>query len=317
MHHVAIVPEAIPFLLVDGVLIEFDVLVEAALHGIVALRQRPDAEGTLLVKILWCGKQPCIGGQPACVGSHLSLAAIGCLREEPHHTGASDAIGRAQALLHILIAGAQTMGHGVVMAEVHRLRLRTPQPQGQLGLIGACLAHFYGRGIRLPEILQRHAQTALGVAHESISGRTHTRQRTQPWTLRGSPLADGERVVGKLGEPITVPLCPVGEHRTGPGRDVVGTDMAASHLQCPQARAVAAGLEHLYGFGPYASVSGGKCHVPVVCGLSHRHFQPYAQRGDHIALLVAVVDEGMHHAHLFAASVEIKPYHKRQPIAVG
>ena len=198
MHYVAIVPEAIPFLLVDGILVEIDVLVEAALHVIVALGQRPDAESAFLVEILRCGKQPRIGGQPACVGSHLSLAAIGCLREEPHHTGAGDAIGRAQALLHILVAGAQAMGNGVVMAEVHRLRLRTPQPQGQFGLIGARLAHFYGRGIRLPEVLQRHAQTALGVAHESISGRADTRQRAQPWTHSSGPLADGERVVGEL-----------------------------------------------------------------------------------------------------------------------
>ena len=126
MHHVAIVPEAIPLLLFDGILVKINILGEAALHGIVAMRQRPDAESPFLVEILRGRQQPSVGCQASCVGGHLRLATIACLGKNPHDTGAGNAIGCTHAFLHVLIARAQAMGHSVVMAEIHGFGLRTP-----------------------------------------------------------------------------------------------------------------------------------------------------------------------------------------------
>ena len=49
--------------------------------------------------------------------------------------------------------------------------------------------------------------------------------------------------------------------------------------------------------------------------LAHRHGKGHAESADEVALLVAVVNEGVDHPHRFLAGVEIQPDHERQPLA--
>ena len=53
MHQVAIVPETIPFLLLNGITVEVEILRQAFFHvGFAILWQTPNAEGQFLVQIL-------------------------------------------------------------------------------------------------------------------------------------------------------------------------------------------------------------------------------------------------------------------------
>ena len=150
MHHVAIVPEAIPLILFDGLLIEIGIELQTLFHmltshlsSLTSNRQRPDTEGALLIEIFGCGQQTSLCRKSLRSLSHTGLPLIPCLRQKPQFTGTGNAIGCTHAFLHIFIAGTQSVSHRVVMTEIHRLGFRTPKPHRQLSLLTTYATDLY------------------------------------------------------------------------------------------------------------------------------------------------------------------------------
>jgi len=55
--------------------------------------------------------------------------------------------------------------------------------------------------------------------------------------------------------------------------------------------------------------------MPVVELATQRHIEPQAEAADKIFLLVAIVDDRVHHPNGLAAGVEIQAHHERHPSA--
>ena len=323
MHDVAIVPEAVPLMLFDGLLIEADVLFQPFLHIIAfpRLRQRPHAEGPFLIKIRWCGQQLWGRDRLHGIGSHRSLAVIAVLWKDPQGTGAGDAVGCTHALLHILIAGNEVVGDRIVMAQVHRLSLRTPQPQRQLCFLAAGLGDLYRGGIGLPEVFQPDTDAAAHVAHKGIAWRTDTRKGAYPGTAGGSPFTDGEGIIRQLRQAETVPLRPVFKQVTVHWVEgFVGWNTLALHLLPLQVAAfspypeVTPSVERLHWLCPHTTIVCDEGDVAVIGLFAHRHAEAQAKGSNHVSLFISIIDKGMHEADLIAASVEIESDSERQPL---
>ena len=141
VHHVAIVPEAIPPVLVDGLLVVVGHLADFALHltaeGGAAVGHAPDAESLGIVKILGLGHQHTRLVEPLSQGCKGFFALITVGGPNDQFRGSGYTIRGAQSFLHILITGIEPVRHIVVMAQVHGVGIRAPQPRGQLSLVGS------------------------------------------------------------------------------------------------------------------------------------------------------------------------------------
>ena len=162
------------------------------------------------------------------------------------------------------------MSHRIVMTEVHRLSLRTPQPHSQLSFTTSTMTHLHRRGVRLPEILQPHGKSALRITYEYIAGRTVSCKSSYPRTYCRCTLTYGKSIVSQLGKPETIPLCPVLHIWTNSLRDGVCRDMSTFELRCTQQGVVAALFQQLYRLRPHAAVVSSKSHMTVIGLLSHR-----------------------------------------------
>ncbi len=66
---------------------------------------------------------------------------------------------------------------------------------------------------------------------------------------------------------------------------------------------------------PHSAVASRERHAAIVPSLAHRHFELKSERADEILVLVAVVNDGVNHLNLFAASVKVETDYERQPFA--
>ena len=284
MHHIAVVPQTVPFVLLDGLTIEIDVLRQTAFYGTDRVfGQRPDAKRPLLMKIFWGREQTGVGRETAGRGRDVGLPAVTVFRHDPQYIRPGYAVGGAHTLLHILVTGNQIVCHRVIMTEIHGLGLRTPKPHGHFCLGTAGLGYLYGGWVGLPEVFQADADTTADIADKGIAGRPETGKGAYPGRCCRGTFAHREGVVGQLGETETVPLGPmVEQHLVLRVKLIVGRNTLPKHLLLlevtPDASVadaeVAPTVERLYGFCPHATIVRSKGNMTVIEFFSHRHTEP-------------------------------------------
>ena len=172
MHHIAIVPKAIPMVVVDGIAIDVNPILQLLLHptgyGIVGSRgiiayalplvsKTPASEGLLRMEIVGSRKQTRTLGKNSCQRRQRLLGRQRGERNKGDFAGASNTIRGTHTLLYILVARDETMSHGVVVAKIHRLTLRTPKVDSELRLISTSIRNLQSRWILLPKIFQRQS----------------------------------------------------------------------------------------------------------------------------------------------------------------
>ena len=151
VHEVAIMPEAIPAVLLYSVLIEIDVLLETVFDlGTIfgrTVRQTPDTKGAAVVEVFRRRQYKAGSIHRSGIEGKLLFTAIALAGVEDEGRSAGHTVGGAHAFLHVLVGCKQVVGLVVVVTEVHRLRLRAPKPRGDGGHRCAGTADLEGRGI--------------------------------------------------------------------------------------------------------------------------------------------------------------------------
>ncbi len=125
VHEIAIIPEAVPSVLVYRFLIEVDILVKTFLYfGTVFGRtvgQAPYAECAAVVEIFGSGKHEAGSAHGGSVAGKVFFTAVAFAGVEDEGGGAGDTVGGAHAFLHILVGCDKVVGYIVVVAQIHRL----------------------------------------------------------------------------------------------------------------------------------------------------------------------------------------------------
>ena len=194
VHEVAEVPEAVPLELFHILLVYADDLVKPVLHGcplvVAPVRERPDAEGAAVVQVLRCRQHLAVLLEKFGSGEDALPSREGRLRHKHEGVGLGDAVRGAHPFLDILVAGFEVVGHGVVVAQVHRLRLRTPEPYVDDGFVAAGICDFDGGRIELPEILEGHPESSGHVTCKGVAGRSLSGEGAYPRAVFLGFLAD-------------------------------------------------------------------------------------------------------------------------------
>ena len=323
VHEVAVVPEPVPPVLVHSLDVIVQVILQAVFHPrplrVRPVGQAPHAERLLGMEIFRRAQQGRVLGQQRGHLRHPCLSAISPGRHEGQRMGPRHPVGRAHAFLHILITGFQPVCHAVIVSKVHRPTVGTPQPHRQFRTVPCRPVHLQARRVRLPEVLQGHAQAAAHVPGEDIARGAGAEERPDPRAVRMGAFADGEGIRHRLAQPETVPRGPMVHQAPVLGIEpFIRGDTLTAHLPClpvrlPVQRQHPPPDQRLHGFGPHAAFRRGEGHMAVVRRLPHGYLEPYAQAPDKITVHIAVEHESMHHLDLLAARIEIETHRKGQP----
>ncbi len=351
VHKVAEVPETVPLELLDVLLICADDLVEPVLYGspliIAPVRKGPGAECAAVVQVLRGREHLAVLLEKFCRGKYPLAARESGLRHENEGVGLGDAVRSAHPLLHVLIASLQVVGHAVVVTEVHRLGLRTPEPYVDDGLVAAGPADLNGGRVELPEVLERNAESTADIPCEGISCGPFSGERAYPRTVILGLLAYGPGVVAQLAQTEGVPLSPFADEELALLVEVSGLGNSYSLFlvflivlllarrslrgccrSCPLRCGLRAcrlflygvgeyppAVKRLHGFSPYLALVGSEGYVAVICLFAHRNSETESERADEVLVLVSVEDEAVYEPYLVGVLEEVHPDDERQPFA--
>ena len=325
VHHVAIIPEAVPVPLLHLFAIERESGVEPVFEllfgGRRTVRQAPDAEDLRGVDILRRSHQQRRLSGDLGLPRQIFIGRDTGAGEERHLAGARHAVRSAEARLHVFIAGIQAVRPGVVVPQVHGGGVGRPQPHVQVGRVARGFLNLERRRVRLPEVLHADGHAARDVADKDQPGSAPSGNRGQPAALRIGAFLDGEAVGRGLHQFVGVPHRPVAEQLLPAlveglligdalARQLVRVGITAAAGQHERPRA-----GRLDRFGPQPVALARKTHVAIVDLLAHRHRESHAQPVDEVFLVVAVEDDGVYQAHLRQAGVEIQAHGEGQPLA--
>ena len=184
MHHIPIIPETIPFVLFYCFLIEADISIQPVFHPgterSTTIGKTPNTKCLLGMQIVRYRHQHSRSGKLFSLFCKSFLSAITALRYQGKSRCTGNPVRSAHSLLHIFVTGIQVMGHIIIMAQVHRLSIRTPYPCGKSSHRSFCIRDFNRRRIRLPEIMQLKPHASGYISGKGITLTTCTGKSTYP-----------------------------------------------------------------------------------------------------------------------------------------
>ncbi len=317
VHHIAIVPEAVPASLVLLAMVEIEHPAEAAFDLLeLRCRGRRRREGSAeyagFVQCLRRGNDDSWRAQRVRkLGEACSLRS--CAQYPEHHlTRARNAERCAEARFVVLVRDLEAFAlafvcvltHAVVIeAQVHGLCGRRPEPQSDFGCIAHCVSNIELRGMALPAVSNAEGDAARRPANVGQARCATAAIRVQPAVAVSCSLANHERIgsclqqspVAECGNQIEIVFHSRRDRRHGMPGDLRGA--------CTGARVAAQAGEAAYGFTEHAIVLAGEADVPIVQRVCQRRCEAQADAPDEIARFIAVEDERVQHAQRVAAGI--------------